>query len=94
VLGRSRWKETHSMPTVKFFATLRQVTGERETVVAAATVAELLDNLAGAYEGKLERYVKVSTVLVNNKNVRYLKGENTRLKPDDIVSIYPPLGGG
>ncbi len=82
------------MPTVKFFATLRQITGERETQVAGATVAEVLNNLASAYQGKLQRYVKVSTVLVNNKNIRYLEGEKTRLKPDDIVSIYPPLGGG
>ena len=82
------------MPIVKFFATLRQITRERETEVAGATVAEVLDNLAAAYEGKLERYVNVSTVLVNNKNIRYLKGEKTRLKPDDVVSIYPPLGGG
>ncbi len=82
------------LPTVKFFATLRQITKTREAEVPGATVKEILDTLAGMYEGKLQRYVKVSTVLVNNKNIRYLKGENTRLKPDDIVSIYPPLGGG
>jgi len=82
------------MPTVKFFATLRQVTKTREAEVPGATVEEILDKLATMYEGRLQRYVKVSTVLVNNKNVRYLKGEKTRLKPEDVVSIYPPLGGG
>jgi len=82
------------MPTVKFFATLRQVTKTREAEVPGATVEEILDKLATMYEGRLQRYVKVSTVLVNNKNVRYLKGDKTRLKPDDVVSIYPPLGGG
>ena len=82
------------MPTVKFFATLRQVTNTREAEVPGATVEEILDKLATMYEGRLQRYVKVSTVLVNNKNVRYLKGDKTRLKPDDVVSIYPPLGGG
>lgn len=82
------------MPTVKFYATLRQITKMRQTEVPGATVKEILDALATMYEGKLERYVKVSTVLVNNKNIRYLKGENTRLKPDDVVSVYPPLGGG
>jgi molybdopterin synthase sulfur carrier subunit len=82
------------MPTVKFFATLRQMTGERQTVVPGVTVREVLDNLAGMYEGKLERYLKVSIVLVNNKNIRYLRGDRTRLKPEDVVSIYPPLGGG
>ena len=82
------------MPTVKFFATLRQITKTRETEVPGGTVQDILDTLATMYEGKLQRYVKVSTVLVNNKNIRYLKGEETRLKPDDVVSIYPPLGGG
>lgn len=82
------------MPIVKFFATLRQITRERETQVPGTTVAEVLDSLAAGYEGKLQRYVRVSTVLVNNKNIKYLKGEETRLKPDDVVSIYPPLGGG
>ena len=82
------------MPTVKFFATLRQITKARETEVPGDTVQDILDTLATMYEGKLQRYVKVSTVLVNNKNIRYLKGEKTRLKTDDVVSIYPPLGGG
>jgi sulfur-carrier protein len=82
------------LPTVKFYATLRQITKTRETEVPGATVKEILDTLANMYEGKLQRYVKVSTVLVNNKNIRYLKGDATRLKPDDVVSIYPPLGGG
>jgi len=82
------------MPTVKFFATLRQITKTRETEVPGQTVQEVLDKLATEFEGKLQRYLKISTVLVNNKNIRLLKGENTRLNPDDVVSIYPPLGGG
>jgi molybdopterin synthase sulfur carrier subunit len=82
------------LPTVKFYATLRQVTKSRQTEVPGTTVKEILDTLTTMYEGKLERYMKASTVLVNNKNIRYLKGEQTRLTPDDVVSIYPPLGGG
>lgn len=82
------------MPTVKFYATLRQITKTRETEVPGDTVQEVLDALATMYEGKLQRYVKVSTVLVNKKNIRYLDGERTALRPDDLVSIYPPLGGG
>lgn len=58
------------------------------------SVKELLDRLSRDYEGKLDRYLKISTVLVNSKNVEYLKGKKTKLKPDDAVSIYPPLGGG
>lgn len=82
------------MPRVKFYATLRQVTGAREAAVAAGTVKELLERLSSDYDGKLERYLKISTVLVNGKNVIHMKGTRTKLKDDDVVSIFPPMGGG
>jgi molybdopterin synthase sulfur carrier subunit len=82
------------MPTVKFFATLRQAAGAREVQLQADTVKELLDRLSADYEGKLDRYLKISTVLINGKNVVHMKGGRTKLKPDDVVSIFPPLGGG
>lgn len=82
------------MPTVRFFATLRQVAGTREDVIEAGTVKELLDILSERYEGRMDRYLKISTVLVNGKNVIHLKGRKTKLLPDDEVSIFPPMGGG
>jgi molybdopterin synthase sulfur carrier subunit len=82
------------VPRVKFFATLARAAGTREAGVQAGSVKELLEKLSRDYEGKLDRYLKTSTVLVNGKNVEYLKGEKTKLKLDDVVSIYPPLGGG
>ncbi|MHB8895902.1 MAG: MoaD family protein [Candidatus Geothermincolia bacterium] len=82
------------MPTVKFYATLRQAAGARETEVQAGTVKELIDHLSVDYGGRLDRYLKISTVLVNGKNVVHMKGRRTRLKPDDVISIFPPLGGG
>jgi molybdopterin synthase sulfur carrier subunit len=82
------------VPTVKFFATLRQAAGAREIELQADTVKELLDRLAAGYGDKLDRYLRISTVLVNGKNVAHMKGPRTRLKPDDVVSIFPPLGGG
>ena len=82
------------MPTVKFFATLRQVAGAREIQLEADNVRDLLDRLSTSYEGRMDRYLKISTVLVNGKNVVHMKGQKTRLKPDDEVSIFPPMGGG
>ena len=82
------------MPTVKFFATLRQVAGARQIEMEAGTVKDLLDRLSTAYEGRMDRYLKISTVLVNGKNVVHMKGQKTRLKPDDEVSIFQPMGGG
>ena len=82
------------MPRVKFYATLIKAAGGREAEVEASNVGELMDRLAAGYEGKLERYLKISTVLVNGTNVAQLKGKRTKLKADDVVSIFPPLGGG
>ena len=42
----------------------------------------------------MDRYLKISTVLVNGKNVVHMKGKRTKLKKDDEVSIFPQLGGG
>ena len=82
------------MPTVKFYASLRKVTGEREAQIQAGSVKEVLQRLSTDYDGELRRYLKISSVLVNGKNVIHMKGKRTRLKPDDVVSIFPPLGGG
>ncbi|MBU1671088.1 MAG: MoaD/ThiS family protein [Actinobacteria bacterium] len=82
------------MPKVKFYATLIKAAGGREASVEASNVGELINRLRDGYGGRLDRYLKVSTVLVNGTNVTQLKGRKTRLKPDDVVSIFPPLGGG
>ena len=82
------------MAKVKFYATLRHAAGVREAELQADSVNELLELLSRQYGGKLDRYLKLSIVLVNGRNVRDLKGIKTRIKPDDVVSIYPPLGGG
>ncbi len=82
------------MPTVRFYASLRQVTGVREDEFEEPTVKELLEAVSRRYEGKLDRYLKISTVLVNGKNVIHLNGKKTRLEKDDVVSIFTPMGGG
>jgi molybdopterin synthase sulfur carrier subunit len=82
------------VPTVKFYATLRNVAGVRETRVEAGSIKEVLDSLSTLYGDRIDRYLKMSTVLVNGTNVIHMKGKKTRLKPDDVVSIFPPLGGG
>ena len=82
------------MPKVRYYASLRQAAGRREDEFEVGTVKEMLDAVSKAYDGKLDRYLKISTVLVNGKNVIHIKGKKTRLEPDDVVSIFPPMGGG
>jgi sulfur-carrier protein len=82
------------VPKVRYYASLRQAAGRREDDFEVGTVKEMLDAVSKASNGKLDRYLKISTVLVNGKNVIHIKGRKTRLEPDDVVSIFPPMGGG
>ena len=82
------------MPTVKLYASLRQVAKVSEVEIEGSSVNEILAAVSSTYDGKLDKYLKISTVLVNGRNVVHLKGRRTRLESDDTVSIFPPLGGG
>jgi molybdopterin synthase sulfur carrier subunit len=82
------------VPKVRYYASLRQIAGRPEEEFEVGTVKEMLDTVSRTYQGKLDRYLKISTVLVNGKNVIHLKGRRTRLRPNDVVSIFPPMGGG
>jgi len=89
------------MVKVKFFATFREVTQEKENEVEAHSVEELLCRLVGRYGKKFEKlvfendklrnYVKI---LVNGRNIEHLDKLKTRLNDNDTVAIFPPVGGG
>jgi len=95
------------MAKVKFFATFREVTQEKETEVKACSVEELLHKFVDKYGKKFEKLVfekdEIPTelklrdyvkILVNGRNIEHLDKLKTRLKNDDIVAIFPPVGGG
>ncbi len=84
------------MITVKFFATLREITGKREVKVEKVnTVAELLDVLYHQYGERFKKELEGrSMILVNGKNILDLKELNTPVNDGDVISIFPPAGGG
>jgi len=89
--------------TVRFFATIRTYTGETERRLddAPATLRELLTALAVRY-GTLFRRAAFAgedlnpeiIILVNGRNVLYLRGLDTALSQGDEVSIFPMVAGG
>lgn len=83
-----------AMVTVKLFATLRQVTGEKSYTTSARSVAEVIKELERRHGDKVSRYLKSCNVLVNGRNIGYLRGKRTKLKDGDEVSLFPPLAGG
>jgi len=91
--------------TVRFFTTLREITGKKEEQIEfarAATVESLLKQLSKKYGKDFNDYVydEIESVrghlhlLVNGQSVTALRGLRTQLKEGDQVAILPPVGGG
>lgn len=85
---------------VKFYATLRDLTGKKEIEISGVrTVGELLDKLDEMFPGIKKELIDEDgdvngMILVNGHNIVHLKLWDTALKEDDIIHIFPPAGGG
>lgn len=92
--------------TIKFFTTLREMTGRSEEVVGLpenATMEDLLRKLSEKYGRKFEEYVFEKGGSETSQNLQFLidgqstatmDGKKTRLPPGCVVAIIPPVGGG
>jgi molybdopterin synthase sulfur carrier subunit len=88
---------------VKFFATVREITGVKSIELEAATIRELLQSLVMTYGDKFKDTVidedtgnlkQFFSCMVNGKRIELLDGYNTVLKDKDSVALFPPVGGG
>ena len=91
------------MITVRFFATIREITGQKETsVVDASTLQDLLDQLASKQGTRFHQAVygpeglsNAVILLINGRHLEHLpEGLSTKLSPGDTVAIFPLVGGG
>ena len=76
------------MITVKLFGLLRIESGIKEKQLEAATVAEVLDALAGC--GIPQRDLKGCVILLNGKSA----AKRSKLKHGDTVTLMSPVAGG
>ena len=90
---------------VKFFTSLREITGKKVDKIQlqnTITIDELLTLLSEKYGKNFREYIynKKGEVqgflsfLVNGKNVNIMQGFDTKLQENDVVAILPPVGGG
>ncbi|MCD5408206.1 MoaD/ThiS family protein [Candidatus Bipolaricaulota bacterium] len=90
--------------TVKLFGEFREAVGRDRVeleVPAGTTCGQALRQLAKLEpqvgkllftgEGKVRDHLHV---FVNGRNVATLQGLDTRLADGDVVSFFPPIGGG
>ncbi len=90
---------------VNFYATLRPIVGGKTVDLAldeGGTAQQLLDAMIARYpalreellneEGRLHGHVHF---FVNGRDVQFLEGNlETKIKPDDVVNVFPAVGGG
>lgn len=90
---------------VKFFTSLREITGKKEDEIQSSsviTVEELLAHLSKKYGREFIEYLydekgNVRThiqILINGRGINVSQGFETKLKEGDTVAIFPPVGGG
>jgi len=90
------------MAQIRIPTPLRKLTNDTEIVTAdAASLGEAIDRLEGEYPGIKERICdeaggirRFVNIYVNGEDVRFLDNLDTKLKPNDDVSIVPAVAGG
>lgn len=87
---------------IALFGNLAKIAGEKRTQIDASSLDEALKILAAKYgeafrnriydeNGKPRRFINI---YVNGKDIRFLKGLETKLVDSDEISIVPAVGGG
>ena len=88
--------------TIRIPTPLRKLTADAEEVTLKAdTLRELLGALEKQYPGTKERLCDESgevrrfiNIFVNDEDVRFMEGQNTKFKDGDVISIVPAVAGG
>ena len=88
---------------MKFFATVREVTGAKSREMEADTIRDLLEGLKAIYGERFTETVfdketgnlkQFYSCMVNGRRIELLSGYDTRLSDNDAVALFPPVGGG
>ncbi len=89
------------MPTIRIPTPLRPYAGNQSQIaVAGNTVGAALDSLTNEYPALRQHLYDGATlrsfvnVFLNQEDVRFLEGPETRLAEDDTLLIIPSIAGG
>lgn len=84
------------MPKIRFFATLRDITGIREMEIKGVdNIQELLQILYEKFGDRFRKEIEEKNmILVNGRNILDIRGYETEIGENDEIAIFPPVGGG
>lgn len=90
------------MVNVKIPTPLRKITKNQGEVVAEGdTVIALIDNLEKKYPGIKKRLLdekgeirKFINIYIDEEDIRFLQGKNTKIKGKKEITIVPAIAGG
>src|SRR5579871_5356985 len=91
-----------TMSTIRIPPVLRSTVGGAKQVSAqGSTLSDVLDDLFQRFPGVKEQVLSAEgglntfiNVYVNDQDVRYLKGLDTSVGPNDTVTLLPAMAGG
>ena len=88
---------------MKFFATVREITGVKSVELEAENIRDLLHLLVQTYGSNFKETVlnndtgelkQFFSCMINGKRIELLDGYDTVLKDNDSIALFPPVGGG
>ena len=82
------------MPVLVPHAALAALLGEERFQSKARTVADLLEEAGRRVDRAEWKKAIQCTLLLNGRNIHYLKGYDTPLETDDVIWMVVPSGGG
>jgi molybdopterin converting factor small subunit len=87
----SRGVQNGGVVTVRYWAGARSAAGRAEEALHAATVGDLLTQVASRHD--IERVIAVCSLLVDGVNVRR-DDTDRQLPAGAVVDVLPPFAGG
>ena len=80
--------------TLRFYASLRAKAGREEVTCRAGRVRDAIRFLKKEFSSDFNRVLRSCHIYLNEDNISFLQGPNTRLNEGDVLHMLPPTGGG